>query len=578
MVLFESSSSWILALGKTLLHSIWAGLFVFSAVRLILQWIGKDKPVARYRLAFASQILFAAGMFFTFMALYSPLQGIESGAVQVRFPYPVRITHATGPGRIRIFYYYITLLYLTGVIVSVVSTITGVSRIRRIRRDALPVNGIWMERLRKLALQAGIRRNVVLLSSSQVRIPFLTGILKPVIIVPAGLFTLLPFAQVEVILLHELHHLKRRDHIAVIVQRILSILFFYHPAIYALAAIAEREREHCCDDHVVDQRGEPMEYARALCRLADRMNRVGYEPVSAATGIRRGHLKHRIQRILNQETMKTNMKERFSAIALFTLSLAVVLIISGFSAGLSITRYKQLPVTEAVSPGDSDSTPDEPAPPAVSVPVSPATMVAELSAVMPALPETAPLPRIPEIPSDPGFGTLPRPDSVAPDAEVINKQVEEAKKALEEIDWDSIHKEIEQARENAMDEIDWEAIHSQMEEARKSMEEIDWDSIHKEIEQAREKAMDEIDWEAIHSQMEEARKSMKEIDWEEMHREMSKAWEQVDWEEIYKALEGVHIDMDSLMQNFHFEHDFKFDFDFGDEKDHEADVENDLDI
>jgi bla regulator protein BlaR1 len=559
MGLFESTGSWILALGKTLVHSLWAGLFVYAAVRLLLQWISQDRPVIRYRVAFVSQLLFAAGMILAFLALYNPVTGGGAREVQIRLPYPVRIIDESGPGRISILYYYSSLLYFTGITFSVIFTLKGLLRIRRVRKRAQAVEGTWKEHFAELCLRAGIRKNVALLSSARAMSPFLTGLLKPVVIVPAGIFTQLPFAQVEFILLHELYHLKRRDHLAVILQRILSILFFYHPGVRALASIAEREREHCCDDYVLDQRREPVEYARALCLLADRMKGSVFAPVSPATGKCRRHFKYRIQRILNQEPMRTNMKERFSAIALFALALAVVLLMSGFSAGLSITRYNQHPDTLALNSDDNKKS-DEPALSDVPVdspaPASAATPAAEPEERAPALPEAYPLP---DLAAYPHPGTLPCPDSAMPDMEALKKYMEEARKAVDEIDWDAIHKEIEQARAKAMDEINW-------------------DSIHHEIEKARKKAMDEIDWEAIHKQMEEARESLKDIDWEEMHKEMSKAWEEIDWEEMQKALEGIHLDLDSLMQNLHFEHNFDFDFDFDSHPDHEAEVENDLDI
>ncbi len=54
---------------------------------------------------------------------------------------------------------------------------------------------------------------VALLESSLATAPFVAGHLKPVILVPVGLFTGMPPQQIEAILLHELAHIRRRDYL-----------------------------------------------------------------------------------------------------------------------------------------------------------------------------------------------------------------------------------------------------------------------------------------------------------------------------------------------------------------------------
>ncbi len=62
-----------------------------------------------------------------------------------------------------------------------------------------------------------------------------------------------------------------------------------------IATIARREREHCCDDLVVNYTPEPLYYVTALAALASR--RAVPPMVVAATG-QRTHLFNRIQRIM----------------------------------------------------------------------------------------------------------------------------------------------------------------------------------------------------------------------------------------------------------------------------------------
>ena len=49
--------------------------------------------------------------------------------------------------------------------------------------------------------------------------------------------------QLEAILAHELAHVRRHDFLVNIVQSLIEIVFFYHPAVWLISAQVRRERE-----------------------------------------------------------------------------------------------------------------------------------------------------------------------------------------------------------------------------------------------------------------------------------------------------------------------------------------------
>jgi hypothetical protein len=77
--------------------------------------------------------------------------------------------------------------------------------------------------------------------------PAVLGLLRPRLLVPAHLMTFAP-RQVTWILLHELAHIRRRDPLVAMVQRLLQIAYFFNPAVWLANWAVDQLREYACDD------------------------------------------------------------------------------------------------------------------------------------------------------------------------------------------------------------------------------------------------------------------------------------------------------------------------------------------
>jgi len=82
---------------------------------------------------------------------------------------------------------------------------------------------------------------------------------------------------------------------------------------------------------------QPFIYARALANLAE-MAQPSENLFPRADGANKYHLYKRIGRILNQDHMKTNLREKIIAPLLLAGCCIIVLTISSFSSGFSIIR------------------------------------------------------------------------------------------------------------------------------------------------------------------------------------------------------------------------------------------------
>jgi len=164
------------------------------------------------------------------------------------------------------------------------------------RRMVRSIGTALQDQAADLSRRLGVRRAVTLLESALVEVPTVVGWLRPVILLPASALTGLSPEQLEAILAHELAHIRRYDYLVNVLQTIVEILGFYHPAVWWVSRRIRIERENCCDDAAVRICGDSVRYARALTCLEE-VRHSQAELAMAATG---GSLLDRIARLLGR--------------------------------------------------------------------------------------------------------------------------------------------------------------------------------------------------------------------------------------------------------------------------------------
>jgi len=149
----------------------------------------------------------------------------------------------------------------------------------------------------RMSRRLGVWRAVRILGSTLVKAPAVVGYLRPAILLPVGLLTGLPAAQLEAILAHELAHIRRHDYLVNLVQTLLETLFFYHPAVWWLSRRIRQERENCCDDVAVGALGSRVDYCRAILAAAE----FRHSQTALALGAGGGSMMARFRRLLDGE-------------------------------------------------------------------------------------------------------------------------------------------------------------------------------------------------------------------------------------------------------------------------------------
>jgi GWxTD domain-containing protein len=281
------------AMAGALLHFLWQGAAIAGLLALMLSALRRASAQARYMAACAAMVAMAAS-FVTTLAMPAN----APAAWKVRPLFVAGLPNATAADSASSSHgisgsTWMVALWLAGVAALALRRAGGWLRARRMISSAtVPVTAQWMRRLDRLRERIGLTKVVALVESGLAEAPSVIGMLRPVILMPAGLLAGLPTEQVEAILLHELAHVRRHDYLVNLLQSVVEDLLFYHPAVWWVGRVSRRERENCCDDVVVALGSDRREYARTLAALEGM--RVG-EPALAATG---SGLVGRVRRLL----------------------------------------------------------------------------------------------------------------------------------------------------------------------------------------------------------------------------------------------------------------------------------------
>src|SRR5215469_11933226 len=289
------------AIGWTLLHSLWEGAIVaavLGAMLLILR-------TARARYLAACVALFALLALFTVTLLRLAPESAQTFPVKERsIPVWNMVAEDVGSGNwgpnLAAAAPWLALLWMAGVLLMFGRYAVSCISVQRFRRRGVCcAPTAWQREVERLTTLLRISRPVRLLESCLAEVPTVIGHVRPLILMPVGMFAGLPTTHIESILLHELAHIQRHDYLINTLQRYAEGVLFYHPAVWWISAVIRREREHCCDDLAVSISGDPHEYAHALAALEQ--NRLSPAAV-AATG---GSLLKRIHRLLYPKTNST---------------------------------------------------------------------------------------------------------------------------------------------------------------------------------------------------------------------------------------------------------------------------------
>ncbi len=113
-----------------------------------------------------------------------------------------------------------------------------------------------------------INKKVTLWFSHTIKTPITFGFFKPVILLPIALINNITTQQAELIVLHELSHIKSKDYLLNWFLIIMETIYFFNPFIKIAAEKLKLEREKNCDIQVLNYQNNSIKYAETLYEIA----------------------------------------------------------------------------------------------------------------------------------------------------------------------------------------------------------------------------------------------------------------------------------------------------------------------
>jgi beta-lactamase regulating signal transducer with metallopeptidase domain len=335
-----TQAAWVERIGWTLVHSLWQFTLLSLAAIVLQRLLTGRAATTRYATLLVAMSMMVAAPLATWFSLGpadAPLSAAALNSVENRpsavpsqrgdaataAPAPVAESPAglaTQPeaeprrlpsapkasafswaslkGRVQPWLPTIVLLWLAGLVVAALRPLLSWCRVRRLRRTGVsPIGDALRGVLERTARRLGVARRIEALRSTLVKTPMVVGYFRPVVLLPLCVATGLPERQIELILAHELAHVRRHDYLINWIQTLVETLFFYHPAVWWLSREIRNERENCCDDAAMAVVGSRVEYGRALLAIEELRATSPVLPLAAGGG----SLLARIRRIAGYE-------------------------------------------------------------------------------------------------------------------------------------------------------------------------------------------------------------------------------------------------------------------------------------
>ncbi len=116
---------------------------------------------------------------------------------------------------------------------------------------------------------AGVRLPITLRSSTDGIGPALSGIWRPILIIPRNLYRKLSAPEFKAVLLHEVAHARRFDNLAASFVHAIVGLFWFHPLLWLVERQMRLERERACDEMAVASGALPKAFASAILKVCE---------------------------------------------------------------------------------------------------------------------------------------------------------------------------------------------------------------------------------------------------------------------------------------------------------------------
>ncbi|HEX6042147.1 M56 family metallopeptidase, partial [Longimicrobium sp.] len=214
-------------------------------------------------------------------------------------------------------------VWLAGAGILLVRLMFGVLAVWRMERGAAELDDErWTALTDRLSRRMRLGRIVRLLRGPTSAVPMTWGAFRPVILLPAEADAW-DDGRRAAVLAHELAHVRRWDALTQWVAHLAVALFWFNPLVWVAARHVREEREHACDDAVLEVGTRATDYADHLLTIVRALGSAP-GPAAALAMARRTQFEGRLRAILDSATPRGPVSR---TLAVTTSLLALTLIV-----------------------------------------------------------------------------------------------------------------------------------------------------------------------------------------------------------------------------------------------------------
>jgi len=329
------NSPLLTSLALTLLHFLWQGLLVATVLKSALLIFNNNKAQLRYALSALAMLVNLLLPIITFIIVYraelSSANSLASSLALNEFIQELKqpdalFSYKEFAETLPLLLPYISVLWLSAITLLAGKLLIEISTVNKLpQQGTVAPSDKLQARFNELVEQIHLRITPRLLISLKVEVPMAIGWLKPVVLLPASMISGLNNAQLEMLILHELAHIRRHDYLVNFLQTLVEILLFFHPAVLWVSKQMRNEREYCSDDIAVQHCGDAIAYAHTLADTASLCTKAHNHTIPdmamAASG---GDLKQRVIRLVGHHCAPSNNISKWLASATIIFSVLLL--------------------------------------------------------------------------------------------------------------------------------------------------------------------------------------------------------------------------------------------------------------
>jgi len=228
---------------------------------------------------------------------------------------------------------WLVLAWLIGALVIVSRLLVGMVVVRRSASGPHGGPGSeWLDLLRDVARELGVRRRVALRIARTPAVPITWGIVRPVVLLPNEAQEWSRRRR-RAVMLHELAHVARFDALTQVIAQLVLAVNWFNPLAWFAVARLRAERERACDDVVLMHGTRATDYAEELLQLARTLWPAAERGLASLAMAREVELEGRLIAVLDPCRQRTALSVGARLVSLAAAAPFVTLVAAGQPVG-----------------------------------------------------------------------------------------------------------------------------------------------------------------------------------------------------------------------------------------------------